>query len=134
MRVGPAKGFTNLFDRFKHCLLCQDWTLETLEAVAAMKGDKVNGMGEMQEQKDDLDGIEEELNSKSRDYSSVMEMGDSLAEHLTPEEQSAVKNDLARLKADWKSLGESVTTLGSSLDASLQQFAEFTNLQEKLTR
>ena len=61
-------------------------------------------------------------------------MGDALNEHLTHEEQAGVKNDLAHLRSDWKQLQESVTTLGETLDAKLQQFAEFTCLQEKLTR
>ena len=61
-------------------------------------------------------------------------MGEALNEHLTQEEQAAVKNDLAHLRSDWKQLQESVTTLGETLDGKLQQFAEFTCLQEKLTR
>ena len=87
-------------------------------------------MAELQEAKDELDSLEEELvGAKTREYSGVMEMGDALRDHLTQDEQSAVKNDLNRLRSDWKTLEEKVASVSASLDASLQQFAEFTCLQ-----
>ena len=112
----------------------QDWALASLDAVKTISDLSTAGMKELQEQKDEMDSLEEELVAKTRDYNGALEMGEALRDHLTLEEQSAVKNDLNRLRSDWKQLEEKVASVSTTMDASLQQFAEFTCLQEKLTR
>ena len=120
-------------------------SLTALKDAAAAEGgssseDNNDNSVDLQDQKDELDGLEEQLlnGPKAAAFKAVMEMGEILLstdkDHLTPNEGQAGQNDLAHLKSQWKLLNGQVQSLSKSVEASLQQFAEFSGLRERLAR
>ena len=63
-----------------------------------------------------------------------MEQGEGLYEHTSIEGQMIIRDQLTQLRSSWQQLSNNLQQSGRDLDASLQEIAEFTCLQEKLTR
>jgi nesprin-1 len=91
-------------------------------------------LSNLQSKKVEYDTIEEAFESKKKCFSELVEQGEGLYEHTSMDGQITIREELNQLRTSWQQLATSMQQSGKELDSSLQELAEFTCLQEKLTR
>ena len=110
-----------------------DWITSktaSLKDVQSITSDLSN----LQNKKEDYDSIEEEFEGKKKSFSELVEQGEGLYEHTSIDGQITIREQLNQMRTSWQQLTNSIQQSGRELDSSLQELAEFTCLQEKLTR
>ncbi|QQP31637.1 Nesprin1like [Caligus rogercresseyi] len=108
-----------------------------------MKGmrDDLSSLGELsgdlkvlQSRKINIEGLEEIKNSENLKYDSISELGEKLYSHTSASGKEIIRGNLRNLRSQWEELTANLLNASLSLEKCLQQFSDFTSLQEKLTK
>ena len=88
----------------------------------------------LQERRNNIEELEEMKTNEGIKFDSIIEMGEKLYSHTSPDGKEKVREQLQALRSAWDSLGEEMQNSGTKIDTCLQQFSDFTSSQEQLTK
>ncbi len=97
-------------------------------------GEVVGDLKALQDRKNSVEELEDVRANECTKYESILELGERLYSHTSPDGKEVIRKQLAELRAAWEKLSEDLQNTLSKLDSCLQQFADFTTLQEQLTK
>ena len=103
---------------------------DDLESYSEVVGD----LRVLQERKNNLDELEDMRTNECAKFDSIMELGERLYSHTSTDGKEIIRSKLQSLRLAWEKLTEDVQNTTNKLDTCLQQFADFSNLQEQLTK
>ena len=88
----------------------------------------------LQERKTAVEELEELRCSEASKFELIMELGEKLYSHTSPDGKEVLRKQVMKMRNDWDRLTEDIRNALNKLDTCLQQFADFTELQEQLTK
>ncbi len=97
-------------------------------------GEPVGDLKVLQERRGSIEELEDLRTSEAAKFDSLLELGERLYSHTSPDGKEIVREQLAALRSSWDQLSEDLQAATGRLDACLQQFSDFSALQERLTR
>ncbi|CAB4070178.1 SYNE1 [Lepeophtheirus salmonis] len=103
---------------------------EDLNSFGELNGD----LKVLQTRKMNIEALEEIKNSENLKYDSISELGEKLYSHTSASGKEVIRGSLKNLRCQWDELTSNLQSASLSLEKCLQQFSDFTTLQEKLTK
>ena len=97
-------------------------------------GEIVGDFKILQERRSSVEDMEEMKTNESLKFDCLIEKGEKLYPHTSPDGKENIRAQLKVLRKDWESLGEELDACEVKIDTCLQRFTEFTNSQEQLTK
>ena len=111
--------------------------IEWIEAVIDDLGQFSEIVGDLkilQERRNNIEELEEMRTSESIKYDTIVELGEKLYSHTSIDGKDLIRQQLKELRSQWDTLMEEIQSNSSKIDTCLQQFSDFTNSQEQLTK
>ncbi len=97
-------------------------------------GEVIGDLKVLQERRNNLEELDEMRSNECSKYESMVEQGEKLYSHTSPDGKEIVRAKLSALRSSWEQLSDDLQGATNKLDNCLQQFADFTGLQEQLTK
>jgi nesprin-1 len=111
--------------------------IEWIEAVIDDLGQFSEIVGDLkilQERRNNIEELEEMRASESIKYDTIVELGEKLYSHTSIDGKDLIRQQLKELRSKWETLMEEIQQNSNKIDLCLQQFSDFTNSQEQLTK
>ncbi|KAL3268199.1 hypothetical protein HHI36_007324 [Cryptolaemus montrouzieri] len=125
--VEEHKQFNDNYNDFVHWL--SDKT-EDLHGMSHIVGD----MAVLQNRNKETEALIEERNKKSAEFDALLEKGEKLYSHTSPDGREIIRQQLKNLRTIWDSFADDLQNASYKLDQCLVQFSDFTMTQEQLTK
>ena len=111
----------------------QAW-IQTVKEDLKKHGDMVGDLRILQDRRNALEELEDLRSNESIKYDSIVEQGEKLYSHTSPDGKEKIRSQISELKVSWESLSEEILSNTNKIDVCLQQFSDFTSAQEQLTK
>ncbi len=108
--------------------------IKAISEDLAKFGEVVGELKVLQERRNNVEELEDMRTNECAKFESIMELGERLYSHTSPDGKEVIRNQLASLRSSWEQLSDDLQNALNKLDSCLQQFADFTSLQEQLTK
>ena len=111
--------------------------IEWIEAVIDDLGQFSEIVGDLkilQERRNNIEELEEMRTSETIKYDTIVELGEKLYSHTSVDGKDLIRQQLKELRSKWETLSEEIQQNANKIDLCLQQFTDFTNSQEQLTK
>ena len=120
----------NFNDQYKSFL---SWIVTVRDDIKQFS-EIVGDLKVLQERRNNIEELEELRTNESIKFDSIIEMGEKLYSHTSPDGKEKIRDQLQSLRSNWESLSEEMQTSGTKIDTCLHQFSDFTSSQEQLTK
>merc|ERR1712106_411414 len=97
-------------------------------------GEIVGDLKILQERRNNIEELEELRTNESIKYDTIIEQGEKLYSHTSPDGKDFIRQQLKELRKKWDNLTEEIQSNATKIDLCLQQFSDFTTSQEQLTK
>lgn len=108
--------------------------LEGLKKECKGLSEIVGDMTVLQDRRQKLGKLLEKRSEKTAEMESVVEAGERLYSHTSPDGREIIRQQIRTLRDVWETLGEQMQGSWQRLDACLSQFEDFKTSQEELTK
>ena len=125
-----VREHANFNDQYKSFLSWIVTVREDIKQFAEIVGD----LKVLQERRNNIEELEELRTNESIKFESIIEMGEKLYSHTSPDGKEIIRDQLQTLRNNWESLSDEMQSSGTKIDTCLQQFSDFTSSQEQLTK
>merc|ERR1740137_388816 len=99
-----------------------------IEWIAA---ETVGDLKILQERRNNIEELEELRTNESIKYDTIIEQGEKLYSHTSPDGKDFIRQQLKDLRKKWDNLTEEIQKNATKIDICLQQFSDFTTSQEQ---
>ena len=127
MYLKDHNSFNEEYESFK------SWINTVIEDVKK-HGDIVGDLRVLQERRNGIEELEDMRTSESIKFDSIIEQGEKLYGHTSPDGKEKIRSQLSELRNAWEKLAEEMVFHLNKIDICLQQFSDFTSAQEQLTK
>lgn len=103
---------------------------ETLQKLSHIVGD----LTVLQNRQKQIRELIEERNQKSEEFENLIESGEKLYSHTSPDGREIVRQQIRNLRTIWDGYTDDLQNATNKLDQCLMQFSDFTATQEQLTK
>ena len=125
-----VKEHTNFNDQYDSFL---NWIITVRDDIKQFS-EIVGDLKVLQERRNNIEELEELRTNESIKFDTIIEMGEKLYSHTSPDGKEKIREQLQSLRNNWESLSEELQTSGTKIDTCLHQFSDFTSSQEQLTK
>lgn len=125
--VKEHKNFDDEYTEFLKWLSDKQETLQTLSHV-------VGDLAVLQDRQKQIRELIEERNQKSEEFEALIEKGEKLYTHTSPDGREIVRQQIRNLRTIWDGFTDDLQSATSKLDQCLVQLSDFTATQEQLTK
>lgn len=125
--VDEHKHFNEAYNHLIHWLTEKAEDLQDLSHI-------VGDVGVIQNRHKDIELLMDERNKKSSQFDSILERGEKLYSHTSPDGREIIRQQLKNLRTIWDSFADDLQNSSHKLDQCLVQFSDFTMTQEQLTK
>ncbi|KAK9890576.1 hypothetical protein WA026_011946 [Henosepilachna vigintioctopunctata] len=125
--VQEHKSFNEEYNTFVHWLTEK---VEDLQGLSHIVGD----MAVLRNRNKDTEVLIEDRNKKSAEFDNLLQKGEKLYSHTSPDGREIIRQQLKNLRTIWDSFADDLQNTSYKLDQCLVQFSDFTMAQEQLTK
>ena len=110
------------------------WVVDRRNGLTQDSNGMAGDLRVLQEKRNTLEELEDQRSNESFNFDSLIELGDKLYLHTSPDGKEIIRQQIKELKSAWECLAEEIVKQTKKIDVCLQQFADFTSAQEQLTK
>lgn len=125
--VKEHQSFNENYHTFIEWLSTQGQSLEELTQI-------VGDLSILQDRQKQIKELLEVRNKKVNQFESLIDQGEKLYVHTSPDGREIIRQQLKNLRTIWDGFSDDIQTASNKLDYCLTQFAEFTQSQDQLTK
>ncbi|KAJ8930094.1 hypothetical protein NQ314_017138, partial [Rhamnusium bicolor] len=125
--VKEHQEFNNEYKEFLHWLSDKE---EELQDLCHIVGD----LNVLQNRQKEIKDLVDERNQKSAQFENLIEKGEKLYAHTSPDGREIIRQQLRNLRTIWDTFADDLQSSSNKLDQCLTQFSDFTATQEQLTK
>lgn len=125
--VNEHKRFNEEYAEFVQWLSDKE---EELQGLCHIVGD----LNVLQNRQKELKELVNERNSRSVQFENLIDDGEKLYAHTSPDGREIIRQQLRNLRTIWDTFADDLQNAGNKLDQCLTQFSDFTSTQEQLTK
>lgn len=125
--VNEHHKFNEEYANFLHWLSDKGEELSDLSHI-------VGDLNVLQSRHKEIKNLIESRNLKSEEFENLIEQGEKLYAHTSPDGREIIRQQLRNLRTIWDSFTDDVQGATNKLDQCLVQFSDFSSTQEQLTK
>lgn len=125
--VKEHKDFNEHYTEFLKWLSDKEEELQKLSHI-------VGDLSVLQDRQKSIREVIDDRNQKSEEFEELIESGEKLYAHTSPDGREIVRQQIRNLRTIWDGFTDDLQTAITKLDQCLTQFSDFTSTQEQLTK
>ncbi|XP_025834538.1 nesprin-1 isoform X2 [Agrilus planipennis] len=125
--VAEHKSFNNDYNHVLNWITSKQNDIQSISHI-------VGDVAVLQERQQTVKSLIDERNQKSSEFERILERGERLYPHTSPDGREIVRQQLRNLRTIWDGYTEDLQSVALKLDQCLIQFADFAAMQEQLTK
>ncbi|VEN42511.1 unnamed protein product, partial [Callosobruchus maculatus] len=125
--VREHQDFNREYNEFLHWLSDKE---EELQDLCHIVGD----LSVLQNRQKQIKDLVEERNQKAAQFENLIEKGEKLYAHTSPDGREVIRQQLRNMRTIWDTFAEDLQNATNKLELCLTQFSDFTTSQEQLTK
>ncbi|XP_064211053.1 muscle-specific protein 300 kDa isoform X18 [Tribolium castaneum] len=132
--INRYRGFVNEHQNFnEEYATFLYWLTEKGEELSDLSH-IVGDLDVLQTRQKDIKDLIEARNLKSEQFENLIENGEKLYAHTSPDGREIIRQQLRNLRTIWDSFSDDLQNATNKLDQCLVQFSDFSSTQEQLTK